>query len=249
MVDDSKDIPEIPIQSKVKLGDLFFLGEHRLLCGDSTNSEAVKRLMSSYNNKESKNNKDNENIENTKNSKNKNTKEENTNNKDTTTDNHKQADLVITDPPYNVAYDKSKEFNKILNDEMSKEDFYNFLLKVFKNYNDIVLKDGGAIYIFHSDSERINFTKSFIDAGLYFSQILIWVKNHFVLGRQDYQNKHEPILYGWKKGNTHYFIDNRTNSNVFEDEIDLTKLKKDELLKLLEELLKTDNTVNNRPGT
>jgi len=208
IIDDSDELPDIPVQSKTKLGDIFILSsnnnEHRLMCGDSTDAETVKILM-----------------------------------------NNKLSDLVITDPPYNVAYDKSKTFDKILNDEMSKEDFYNFLFKVFKNYNDIVLKDGAAIYVFHSDSERINFTKSFIDADFYFSQIIVWVKNHFVLGRQDYQNKHEPILYGWKKGNTHYFIDNRTNSSVFEDEIDLTKLKKDELLKMLQDILQTDDITSN----
>jgi len=204
IIDDSDELPDIPKQSKTKLGDVFLLNDHRLMCGDSTDSESVKILMD-----------------------------------------NKKSDLVITDPPYNVAYDKSKTFDKILNDEMSKEDFYNFLYKVFKNYNDIVLKDGAAIYVFHSDSERINFTKSFIDADFYFSQIIVWVKNHFVLGRQDYQNKHEPILYGWKKGNTHYFIDNRTNSSVFEDEVDLTKLKKEQLLKMLQDILKTDDVITN----
>ncbi|HSQ97090.1 MAG TPA: site-specific DNA-methyltransferase [Rickettsiales bacterium] len=221
MVDDSDTLPDIPKQPKTKLRDIFILSSngnnHRLMCGDTTDSESVKRLMSSDNDK-----------------------------------NYKQADLVITDPPYNVAYDKSKNFDKILNDEMSKEDFYDFLFKVFKNYNDIVLKDGGAIYVFHSDSERINFTKSFIDTDFYFSQTIIWVKNHFVMGRQDYQNKHEPILYGWKKGNGHYFIDTRTNSSVFEDEVDLTKLKKDELLKMLQDILQIDNTDTkntNKPTT
>ncbi|MDD2840323.1 MAG: site-specific DNA-methyltransferase [Rickettsiales bacterium] len=208
IVDDSDDLPDVPVQSKTKLGDVFILSnnnnEHRLLCGDSTDLESVKILMD-----------------------------------------NKKSVLVITDPPYNVAYDKSKTFDKILNDEMSKEDFYNFLYKVFKNYNDIVLKEGSPIYVFHSDSERINFTKSFIDADFYFSQIIVWVKNHFVLGRQDYQNKHEPILYGWKKGNTHYFIDNRTNSSVFEDEVDLTKLKKEQLLKMLRDILQTDDITSN----
>ena len=204
LIDDSEDLPEETTKEpKTKLGDLFYLGEHRLLCGDSVNEDQVKLLI-----------------------------------------NNKKADLVITDPPYNVAYDKNKQFDKILNDEMSKEEFYNFLLKVFKNYNNIVLKDGGVIYIFHSDSERINFTKAFTDADFYFSQILIWVKNHFVLGRQDYQNKHEPIIYGWKKGKSHYFIDNRNNGNVFEDEIDLKKLKKEELLRMLETILKIDSDKN-----
>jgi len=230
IIDDSDELPDIPVQSKTKLGDVFLLNNHRLMCGDSTDSEIVKILMGA-----------NHNI----NYNNSNNNDTNNDNNENGIANYNQADLVITDPPYNVAYDKSKTFDKILNDEMTKEEFYEFLFKVFKNYNDIVLKDGAAIYVFHSDSERINFTKSFIDADFYFSQIIVWVKNHFVLGRQDYQNKHEPILYGWKKGNTHYFIDNRTNSSVFEDEIDLTKLKKDELLKMLQDILQTDDITNN----
>jgi DNA modification methylase len=158
--------------------------------------------------------------------------------------NYRKADLILTDPPYNVSYDKGKSFDKdgkrhgkILNDELNNKEFYDFLFKTFKNCNDIVLREGGAIYVFHSDSERINFTKAFQDNDLYFSQILVWVKNHFVLGRHDYQNKHEAIMYGWKKGKNHYFTNNRTQSNVFEDKIDIHKLKKDELLRMLENIL------------
>lgn len=237
LIDDSDELPEIPEQSKTRVGDLFYLGEHRLLCGDSTDPELVKLLM--HKNTTETNTAETNTTEANK-------KEKTFNTQHSTLNNYNQASLVITDPPYNVAYNKSKDFKKILNDEMSKEDFYNFLYKVFKNYNDIVLKDGGGIYIFHSDSERINFTKAFIEVGFYFSQILIWVKNHFVMGRQDYQNKHEPILYGWKKGAGHYFIDDRTNGNVFEDEIDFKKLKKEELIKILESFFKTDE-VNGKP--
>jgi site-specific DNA-methyltransferase (adenine-specific) len=98
------------------------------------------------------------------------------------------------------------------------------------------LKDGGAFYIFHADSEGLNFRKALFDAGLRVRQTLIWVKNGLVLGRQDYHWKHEPCLYGWKEGAGHYFIDDRAQTTVFEDKIDLRKLKKEEMLKLLEEI-------------
>jgi DNA modification methylase len=242
MIDDEQDIPDIPLIPKIKLGDMFMLGDHRLLCGDSTEEESVKLLMLS-------------NIIDNKQSTINDCEKENTNstvNYQISTVNYKKADLIITDPPYNVSYNKGKSLDKegkkhkkILNDELKDEEFYDFLFKTFKNCNNLILKDGGAIYVFHSDSERVNFTKSFQENNLYFSQILIWVKNHFVLGRNDYQNKHESIMYGWKKGKSHYFIDNRTQGNVFEDKIDMNKLKKDELLKMLEDILsdKTETTV------
>jgi DNA modification methylase len=250
LINDEQNIPDIPSIPKTKLGDMFMLGDHRLLCGDSTEEESVKLLMSfsidsgqltvdNYGNSKSNNP----------------VSKANTNptvNYQLSAINCKKADLIITDPPYNVSYNKGKSLDKegkkhdkILNDELKDEEFYDFLFKTFKNCNNLILKDGGAIYVFHSDSERINFTKSFQKNNLYFSQILIWVKNHFVLGRNDYQNKHESIMYGWKKGKSHYFIDNRTQDNVFEDKIDIYKLKKEELLKMLEDILsdKTETTV------
>jgi DNA modification methylase len=207
---------------------MFMLGNHRLLCGDNTEEESVRLLMTD-------------------------TLKQPTNDvKQPPTVNCKKADLIITDPPYNVSYDKGKSLDKdgnkhkkILNDELEDKEFYDFLFKTFRNCNDLILREGGAIYVFHSDSERINFTKSFQQNSLYLSQILIWVKNHFTLGRNDYQNKHESIMYGWKKGRSHYFIDNRTQANVFEDKIDIHKLKKEELLKILKNILsdKTETTV------
>lgn len=159
--DVDKAVEEIktPISKK---GDIWILGNHRLMCGDSTSSEDVDNLI-----------------------------------------NGETIDLCITDPPYNVNYGSINESgygkqrengNKILNDNMDDESFYLFL-KAFYTQMIRVLKPGGAYYIFHADTEGYNFRKALIDAGGQVKQNLIWVKNTFVLGRQDYQWKHEPCLY------------------------------------------------------
>ena len=158
-----------------KVGDVWKLGKHKLMCGDSTEEEDVQKLM-------------------------------NTN----------EADLILTDPPYNVNYHgETKNKLKIQNDNLDDTEFYNFLLDSFRNMYDYT-KVGGSIYIFHSDTEGLNFRKAFKNAGYKLAQCLVWVKNTFVIGRQDYQWRHEPILYGWKEGKTHYFIDNRNQSTVLE---------------------------------
>ena len=204
----------IPDEPKAKLGDIYQLGEHRLMCGSSTKFEDVEQLFSG-----------------------------------------KQADCVVTDPPYNVNYGDKAEMledyekghrntSKILNDNMDDLSFYNFLFDFYTQMNEH-LKQGGAFYIFHADSEGLNFRKALKDAGLSVRQTLIWVKNTLVLGRQDYQWKHEPCLYGWKDGAGHYFTDDRTQTTVIEDKIDLKKLKKEEMLQLLEEIYsdKTATTI------
>ena len=153
-------------------GDIYVLGRHRLMCGDSTNEEMVNILLDGN-----------------------------------------KADMIFTDPPYNVNYEGS-DGQSIQNDNMGNEEFYNFLLSVYKNmFNSI--KDGGSIYVCHADSEGLNFRKAFIDAGFKLAQCLIWVKNSFTMGRQDYQWQHEPILYGWKPGAGHYFVDDRSLSTVW----------------------------------
>lgn len=193
-----------------KLGDIWQLGRHKLICGDSTDKATVEKLM-----------------------------------------NGEKADMVLSDPPYNVDYDDKEKFLLdyrpnarvkkgdncgIENDKMSNDQFYSFLCKVFNLIRDN-LKDGGAFYIWHADTEGINFRTSCEQSGLKIRQCLIWQKNHFVLGRQDYQWVHEPCLYGWKDGAAHYFIDDRTQTTVFEDtKPDFKKMKKEELLKLLEEI-------------
>ena len=195
------NIPEIP---KAKYGDIYQLGNHRLMCGDSTSEEDISKLVDGA-----------------------------------------EMDLCVTDPPYNVNYGSINETgygkerdngNKILNDNMDDESFYQFLL-AFYTQMVRVLKPGGAFYIFHSDTEGYNFRKALRDAGGELKQNLIWVKNALVLGRQDYQWKHEPCLYGWVPGAGHYFIDDRTQTTVFEDKADLDKLSKEELKEMVREIL------------
>lgn len=158
-----------------KPGDIWLLGKHRLMCGDSTQKEEVMRLM-----------------------------------------NKQEADMLLTDPPYNVDYvGKTSEALKIENDNMNETEFYNFLIDALRNMFENV-KCGGSIYVFHADTEGLNFRNAFKAVGFKLAQCLIWVKNTFVMGRQDYQWKHEPILYGWKEGKSHYFINSRSQSTILE---------------------------------
>lgn len=175
-------------------GDIYQLGEHKLICGDSTLQEDVSKLM-----------------------------------------NNKLADLLLTDPPYNVAVENSQGMT-IKNDDMSNEDFKRFLHKAFKNASNN-LKKGGAFYIWHGDSETVNFRNACTNNDLLVKQCLIWVKNGMIMGRQDYQWKHEPCLYGWKEGASHYFIDDRTQETVIEDKINVNSLKKEEMKELIKQLL------------
>ncbi|MFV3013896.1 DNA modification methylase [Clostridium botulinum] len=160
---------------KSKRGDLWLLGKHRLVCGDSTLKEDIELLM-----------------------------------------NGKKASMVFTDPPYNVAYEGGTEDKlTIQNDNMTNEEFYKFLLKVFSNYYEL-MEEGAPIYVCHADSEGENFRRAYREAGLKLAECIIWVKNTFVMGRQDYHWRHEPILYGWKEGKAHYFVDDRTQDTVWE---------------------------------
>ena len=170
--DDFEEGQYIPATPYSMQGDVYLLGRHRIMCGDSTNPEMVKTLL-----------------------------------------NGNKADMIFTDPPYNVNYEGS-DGQSIQNDNMGNEEFYNFLLAVYKNMFDSI-KEGGSIYVCHADSEGLNFRKAFIDAGFKLAQCLIWVKNSFTMGRQDYQWQHEPILYGWKPGAGHYFVDDRSLSTVW----------------------------------
>lgn len=195
--DDEYDVEstlEEIVEPKAKPGDIYLLGSHRLMCGDSTNCDDVEKLMDG-----------------------------------------KEADLLLTDPPYNVAVENSQGMT-IENDDMSDSDFKEFLNSAFKNAS-ASLKKGGAFYIWHGDSETVNFRNACEDNELSVRQCLIWVKNSFNFGRQDYKWKHEPCLYGWKEGASHYFVEEYNNPTVIEDKIDIDSLKKDELKKLLEELL------------
>ena len=158
----------------VKEGDIWLLGRHRLMCGDSTKAENVNLLMDG-----------------------------------------KKANLCITDPPYNCAYEGGTGMT-IMNDNWTdSEKFYQFLLSAFKNaYN--CLADGAAIYIFHSDAEKVNFFNAMVDAGFHYSTTCVWVKNALVIGRMDFQMRHEPIIYGFKDTAKHKFYGDRKQTTVWE---------------------------------
>jgi DNA modification methylase len=148
---------------------------------------------------------------------------------------NKKARLIVTDPPYNVDYE-GKDGMKIKNDNMEDESFYNFLLAAFTcMFN--TADDGCPIYVFHADSEGANFRKAFREAEFKLSESLVWVKNALVLGRQDYHWRHEPILYGWREGAAHYWNGQRDKTTFIEDDIDLSKLDKKELVALAEKLI------------
>ena len=129
--------------------------------------------------------------------------------------NGQRADMSVTDPPYNVAYEgKTAEKKTIQNDDMSEEEFYSFLLSAHKNMYEN-MKDGAAIYVFHSDSEGLNFRRAFAKAGFKLTQCCIWEKNSMVLGRQDYQWQHEPVLYGWKPTGSHQWYSDRCQTTIW----------------------------------
>lgn len=187
--------PEPPEEPKAKLGDMYKLGAHTLLCGDATSALSYTNLGGAL------------------------------------------FDLLLTDPPYNVDYEgKTKDKLKIENDKKVDASFFEFLSDAFRNAAE-ALKPGGVWYIFHADIEGENFRKAAREQLGKVRQCLVWNKNTIVMGRQDYQWKHEPCLYGWKDGAAHYFIDDRTQATVYEDKgINLKKLKKDEAIKLLQDI-------------
>lgn len=184
---------ESSIESKpkrTKHGQLWQLGRHRLLIGDSTDARDVEKLTDGA-----------------------------------------EMDLCVTDPPYNVNYEGgTSEHMTILNDSMDDISFYNFLRDFYQQMMD-ALKPGGSYYIFHADSNGLTFRAALHEAGGQVKQNLIWVKNSLVLGRQDYQWKHEPILYGWKEGAGHYFVNDRCQTTTFEDGADPEEMSREELIR------------------
>ena len=157
-----------------KTGDVWTLGRHRLVCGDSTKADTFEVLM-----------------------------------------NGRKANLVVTDPPYNVNYEGTA--GKIKNDNLADEKFYQFLLDAFSNIEK-VMADDASIYVFHADTEGLNFRKAFSDAGFYLSGCCIWKKPSLVLGRSPYQWQHEPCLYGWKKSGKHQWYSDRKQTTIWEFE-------------------------------
>ena len=158
----------------------------------------------------------------------------------------RDADLLITDPPYNLDYEgKTKARLKIENDNMKDDEFLEFLVASFSAAKSHI-KSGGAFYIWHASTENKAFFTAAEKAGLEVRQSLVWVKSIFALGRQDYQWQHEPCLYGWKEGAAHYFIDDRKQSTVFEDgRPNIARMSKTEMRELLENIYedKTSTTV------
>lgn len=170
------DVPEEPIS---KRGDIWVLGRHRLMCGDSTEAADVALLMDGN-----------------------------------------KADMLLTDPPYNVDYTgkaSELETRKIENDKMEDSAFQDFLTSAFENAAEN-MKAGGVFYIWHADSEGLNFRVACKKAGFQVRQCLIWNKNAMVMGRQDYQWKHEPCLYGWKDGASHLGASDRKQTTVLDFE-------------------------------
>lgn len=153
----------------------------------------------------------------------------------------KKVDLLLTDPPYNVAIENSDGLT-IANDNMSDTAFYEFLKAAF-TAADAVMKEGAAFYIWHGESEGLNFRRACEYAGWEVKQCLIWVKNQNTIGMQDYQWRHEPCLYGWKSGSAHYFIKNRKQSTVIDHDIDLDLMTEAELRELIAELLEPSTII------
>ena len=171
--DDDFDVgAELEKPTMTKPGDIWTLGRHRLICGDSTKAETFDLLMGST-----------------------------------------KANLVITDPPYNVNYEGSA--GKIKNDNMADDAFYNFLLDAYTQMH-CAMADDASIYVFHADTEGLNFRRAFADAGFYLSGCCIWKKQSLVLGRSPYQWQHEPCLYGWKKNGKHQWYTGRKETTIWE---------------------------------
>lgn len=202
-------VPEVPAEPRTKPGDLWQLGRHRLLCGDSTDPAQVARLMGG-----------------------------------------READLLLTDPPYNVAYHQNDSKNwdpklarqrtdrkVIMNDKFSDEMSFQRFLEDSLRAALAVMRPGASWYVWFAAMHGPTVFSACQEVGLPPKQELCWVKNHFTLGRSDYQWMHEPCLYGWKGGATHYFAPTRAEVTVVDDTPNLNKMSKPEMRRLLQEFL------------
>lgn len=175
VVEDDGENIELPRETKTRLGDLWTIGRHKLMCGDATSEDVLKRLMGGD-----------------------------------------KVDMYLTDPPYNVAYEgKTEDKLTIQNDSMEDSAFYQFLVDSFVAA-DSVMNEGAAFYVWHADSEGYNFRGACRAVEWELRECLIWNKNTMVLGRQDYQWKHEPCLYGWKGGAAHNWYSDRKQTTVID---------------------------------
>lgn len=173
VVDDDYDLSSaLEKAAFVKKGDVWFVGRHKLMCGDATSEEDVNTLMGD-----------------------------------------KKANLILTDPPYGVSF-KSSSGLTIQNDNIKADEFYQFLYQSFKNMVSHAEK-GASGYVFHADTEGLNFRKAFIDAGFHLAGCCIWVKDSLVLGRSDYQWQHEPCLYGFLQTGKHSWYSDRRQTTIW----------------------------------
>ena len=212
--EDTKDDDEAPlvdtgIQANSKAGEVYELGEHRLICGDCTNANTLAALMAGA-----------------------------------------KADLLLTDPPYNVDYaGKTQEKLKIHNDRKNDFEMKRFLITAFHTMFDAT-KAGAAFYIFYAQLNGDVFINALKEAGYKPHQCLVWVKNVFTFSRADYKWRHEPILYGWKDGASHNFYGALNDSTVFDKKKNIEKMTKDELkaeLKRIENAIPQDIIYEKKP--